>query len=185
MCIRDRNTTAGANAIYGWGNQVITGSKSASVPTSQGNQLVYSMESPEIWFEDFGAAKLEQGTATVYLDKLFLETVVVDEQHPYKVFIQMEGDCKGLYIAEKAGDHFVVKEIQGGTSDIEFSYRIIAKRNNYQDHRFGCDWMQPFGDNRAKSQYVKPYPIDPKITQQWVEEETRKKNEQFGTTIKK
>lgn len=180
-----RNSSSGSNAIYGMGNQVVTGSKSASVPTSQGNQLVYSMESPEIWFEDFGTATLQQGTATIYLDSLFMETIVVDEQHPYKVFIQMEGDCKGLFVAEKAGNYFVVKEIQGGTSDIAFSYRIIAKRNNYQDHRFGCDWMQPFEDNRDKNEYVKPYPVDPKVTQQWVEDETRKKNEQFGSQEKK
>jgi hypothetical protein len=173
-----RNSSSGANALYGWGNSVVTGSKSASVPTSQGNQLLYSMESPEIWFEDFGSGKLENGKATVLLDQLFLETVHIDDEHPYRVFLQMEGDCKGLFVSNKTETGFEVREIQGGQSDIAFSYRIIAKRKHYQDHRFGCDWMQPFEDNSDKGQYIRPYTISPEETKKWVEEATRKK-EQF------
>jgi hypothetical protein len=136
------------------------------------------MESPEIWFEDFGSGKLQNGTATVFLDQLFLETVHIDEEHPYRVFLQMEGDCKGLFVSNKTETGFEVREIQGGQSDITFSYRIIAKRKHYQDHRFGCDWMQPFEDNTDKGQYIKPYTISPDETKKWVEEATKKK-EQF------
>ena len=76
-------------AVVGWrannsnysgyfnGNHVIAnGTKSASVPTTQGNQLLYVMESPEVWFEDFGSANLVNGEATIILDDLFMETVL-------------------------------------------------------------------------------------------------------------
>ena len=177
-----KNGSSGANAIYGLGNFVIaSGTKSASVPTTKGNQLLYCMESPEVWFEDFGNSKLINGAITINLDSLFIETIFTDETHPYKVFVQMEGDCKGLFVTNKTSMSFEVREIQSGTSDVEFSYRIIAKRKYYQDHRFGCDWMQPFGDNTSLGVYIKPYIVSPKDTQKWVESEKAKKE----ATVKK
>ncbi|HQP05160.1 MAG TPA: hypothetical protein PLP11_11220, partial [Bacteroidales bacterium] len=173
-----RNSSSGSNAIYGMGNQVVTGSKSASVPTTKGNQLLYCTESPEVWFEDQGFGKLVNGEATIYLDPLFIETIVIDPEHPYHVFLQEYGDCNELYVT-RYDDRFVVKEKNNGTSTIEFSYKISAKRKHYQDHRFGCDWMQPFEDNTSKGEYIKPYEVDPIKTKQWVEEEAAKKEAQF------
>jgi hypothetical protein len=44
------------------GNLTVVGTKSAAVPFPDGTQRVlYCMESPELWFEDFGAAKLKGG----------------------------------------------------------------------------------------------------------------------------
>ncbi len=143
--------------IYATGTQTALGTKSASVPTSKGNQLVYCMESPGIWFEDFGNAKLVNGATTVSLDPLFLETVKIDNEHPMVVTVTPMGDCKGLYVIPgKTG--FEVRELQGGTANIQFSYRISAKRLNYQDHRFGKD-KNP--NVVAKTNYVAPTPIEP------------------------
>lgn len=122
--------------------------KAATVPTTQGNQLVYCKESPEMWFEDFGFAQLQNGSAHVKLDNLFLETVFIDDAHKMHVVLQEQAESKGLYFVADA-DHkgFTVKEKKGGNSNAAFSYSIMAKRRFYQDHRFGVDSQQPFGNN--------------------------------------
>ncbi|MCX7769189.1 MAG: hypothetical protein N2110_09255 [Flavobacteriales bacterium] len=147
-------------SIYGSGNfAIVNGTKSASVGTSKGNQLLYCLESPEVWFEDFGQGRLVQGQAYVSLDPLFLETVFIDEAHPMIVTVTPLGDCKGLFV-EPGTSGFWVRELQGGTSNIAFSWRVSCKRRHYQDHRFGADLAWPEGDTRDQYQYVPPRPID-------------------------
>lgn len=159
-------------AVVGWrannanysgyfnGNHVIAnGTKSGSVPTTKGNQLLYTTESPEVWFEDLGGGKLVNGEATIQLDELFLQTVVIDEKHPMRVFVQMEGESEEVYIT-KGQTSFKVKERNNGTSNAEFSYRVMAKRVHFQDHRFGNDPVWGPGDTRKYSQYATPPPID-------------------------
>jgi hypothetical protein len=147
-------------SIYGNGNfAIINGTKSASVGTSKGNQLLYCLESPGVWFEDFGRGQLVNGETTVTLDPLFLETVVIDANHPMIVTVTPEGNCNGLYVVPGTTS-FQVKELGNGNSTIHFSYRITCSRLNYQDHRFGCDIGWGGGDTRVNSQYVSPRPID-------------------------
>ncbi|MBV1923281.1 MAG: hypothetical protein KUG68_04545 [Flavobacteriaceae bacterium] len=144
-------------AGYFDGNHAITGTKSASIPTKNGNQLVYAMESPEIWFEDFGQATLINGTVHITFDELYSDAVFIDGNHPMHVFLQEQGDCNGLFfIPDSDGKGFTVKEKQHGNSNITFSYRVTAKRRFFQDHRFGLDPLQPFENNLAKTKYVKP-----------------------------
>lgn len=165
---------AGSNdiAVVGWrannanysgyfnGNHVIAnGTKSASVPTSLGNQLLYVTETPEVWFEDIGTGKLVNGLIKIELDPLFLETVVIDEKHPMHVFVQMEGESNEVFVI-KDKTSFTVKERNSGNSNAEFSYRIMAKRVHFQDHRFGNDPVWGPGDTRKYSQYATPPPIN-------------------------
>src|SRR5262249_15427617 len=65
-------TTPGALAGQFIGDLQVTGTKAAVVPFPDGTQrTLYCMESPELWFEDFGAAKLKDGRAVVKLDADF------------------------------------------------------------------------------------------------------------------
>lgn len=52
------------------GDFAVTGSKSAAVkdPADDSYCLLYCVESPEVWFEDFGEATFTAGKATVTLD---------------------------------------------------------------------------------------------------------------------
>jgi hypothetical protein len=112
--------------------QIFAGIKDAIVPFPDGsNRLLHCMESPEHWFEDFGSARLKRGRATVKLDADFAKVVMLDD---YRVFLTPEGDCKGLYVRSKRGASFEVRELQGGTSSIAFSYRIVAKRKDIKRH---------------------------------------------------
>jgi hypothetical protein len=125
-----RQEAAGGNwAFYGFGNIGATGTKSAVVPAADGNGhlTLYCMESPECWFEDFGSARLSRGSAAVRIDPEFAQTVHMGEYH---VFLQAEGQCKGLAVEGKTATGFAVRELGGGTSDVSFAYRIVALRKD-------------------------------------------------------
>ena len=51
------------------------------------------------------------------------------------MFLTPEGDCGGLYIKSKRGDGFEVRELQGGTSNVAFSYRIVGRRRDIKRHQ--------------------------------------------------
>jgi hypothetical protein len=117
------------------GNINCTGSKNAVVPIDGGVHKVAlsAIESPENWFEDFGSARLSNGTMVVSLEPRFAQTVNTSVE--YHVFLTPDGDCKGLYVNSKTATEFEVRELGGGTSNVKFDYRIIALRRNYEDVR--------------------------------------------------
>ena len=94
---------------------------------------VFSMESPEVWFEDFGSGQLTGGISTVRLDAKFGQTANLSKG--YHVFVTPKGDCKGLFVANETKDGFEVRELSGGQSSIDFDYRIVAHRNGYETMR--------------------------------------------------
>jgi hypothetical protein len=110
------------------GNLLVTGTKSAAVPFPDGTQRVlYCMESPELWFEDFGTAKLKRGRAVVKLDADFGKVIKRGEYH---VFLTPRGDCRGLQVRRQGGASFEVRELMGGKSSVAFSYRIVGRRKD-------------------------------------------------------
>jgi hypothetical protein len=117
------------------GNLACTGSKSAVVPVDGGTRKValYAVEAPENWFEDAGSAQLSHGSARIDLDPTFAQTV--DTAIEYHVFLTPKGDCKGLYVSNESAASFEVHELGGGTSSIAFDYRVMAKRNSYENVR--------------------------------------------------
>lgn len=88
------------------------------------------MKSPENWFEDFGSAELINGVAWVPLDASFTQTV--NAAAKYHVFLTANGDSNGLYVARKTAAGFEIREHGGGTSNVAFDYRIVAKRRGYE-----------------------------------------------------
>lgn len=111
-----------------------SGTKSAVVETeSYGERLLYAVESPEVWFEDFGSGSLVDGVAVVTFEAIFAETIDLDGG--YHVFVTPLGDCNGLYVAAKTASGFEVRELGGGTADVGFDYRIVAKRAGYEGVR--------------------------------------------------
>jgi hypothetical protein len=92
--------------------------------------MLYSLECPESWFEDFGRAQLTDGQAQVELDGDFAAVVSTGDYH---VFLTPEGDSQGLYVSSRSPDGFEVREQQGGKSTLEFSYRVVAKRKDVEE----------------------------------------------------
>lgn len=114
-----------------------TGNKNAVVETeSYGRRKLHAIESPEVWFEDFGTASLVDGEATVAFDPIFAETVNLEED--YHVFVTpLCQEPALLSVTDKSASGFTV---QGVTLDKEpvdcdFDYRVAAKRLGYEDAR--------------------------------------------------
>jgi len=118
--------------LYVEGDLIVTGVKNAAVKTPDGGHaLVYAVESPENWFEDFGEAKLVRGRAVVELRKDFAGVV----ERPYHVFLTPHGESNGLYVGSRGRTSFAVHEQGGGRSSIGFSYRIVARRKGFAGRR--------------------------------------------------
>ena len=99
-----------------------------------GRWQLYSQESPEVWFEDVGEGQLVGGTARIEMAPLFFETVTINDQHPMKVFIQLNDDCNGVYVKRLTAG-FQVIELGSGNSSAQFTYRVMAKRKGFENAR--------------------------------------------------
>lgn len=117
------------------GNLACTGNITPTVPVKQGTRqaALYTMASPENWFEDFGSGRLSNGSATIALDADFAETVNTGVD--YHVFLTPNGESKGLYVSQKGPSSFEVRESGGGSSSISFDYRIVAHRKGQEGVR--------------------------------------------------
>ena len=143
------NGVAGAYAaafygpvIVGGDFTVVGGAKSAAVPHPDGShRLLYCVESPESWFEDFGKARLDCGRATVTIDPDF---AAVADLADYHVFLTEQGSHQHLVVSEHGPASFVVeadkdlaalKKIPVDDLNGTFSWRLIAKRKDIRAER--------------------------------------------------
>jgi hypothetical protein len=115
----------------GAGLQVVNGSKNAVVHTPAGAKALYTEESTEVWFTDYGFGRLANGRARVLLDPSFAQTINPDE--PYHVFVQPYGGAE-LSVADRTPLGFTVA-LKEGDPNAEFSYRIVAKRLGFESKR--------------------------------------------------
>jgi hypothetical protein len=114
--------------FFVWG-----GPKSAVVPHPDGShRQLYTLESPESWFEDFGRGEVVNGRGRVELDPDFAAVVRSDDYH---VFLSPEGNSNGLFVSERAPDGFEVREQRRGRSRLSFSYRVVARRRDVEVER--------------------------------------------------
>lgn len=108
--------------------------------------IMYCTESPEVLLDDYGQGQLINGVAIIKLDEIYTHTILVNDKHSLRVFVQLEGDCKGVFVTEKTSQGFTVKELDNGKSNVSFTYRVVANRKDevingqmaskYQDLRF-------------------------------------------------
>ncbi len=125
------------------GNYTATGFKSAAVPHPDGShRLLYCMESPEAWFEDFGKGTLTAGKAEIKLDPDFAAVVDTSTLH---VFPVSHDEHHALHIAGTSTTGFTVGAVPSSTgtaagktaTDLSgtFSYRVVAKRKDVKAER--------------------------------------------------
>jgi hypothetical protein len=131
------------------GDLTCTGALAGAVSVHGGAQKValYSMQSPENWFEDAGSGQLSNGSVRITLDPMFAQTVNAGVE--YHVFLTPNGDSKGLYVSQKTATSFEVHEQGGGASNIVFDYRIMAKRAGYEAVRL-ADLTRKFSQQAAR-----------------------------------
>lgn len=94
-----------------------------------GNRVALSCpEAPENLFQDYGHGALVNGRAHVTIDPILAHNIRVDATHPLRVFVQLEGDCNGVYVTNKTGSGFDVVELSNGTTNTPFTYTVVANR---------------------------------------------------------
>ena len=131
--IGSTNGVPNAHAGIFYGPLVVLGAKSAAVPHPDGgHRLLYCVESPESWFEDFGNATLVAGRAEVAIDVEFAGIADVSDYH---VFLTPYGNTRGLHVANRTAKSFTVEENDRGNSETVFAWRIVAKRKDIVGER--------------------------------------------------
>ncbi|MHB8646109.1 MAG: hypothetical protein ACYDAR_10020 [Thermomicrobiales bacterium] len=124
----------GSFTVYG-------GPKSAAVPHPDGtHRLLYCLESPEAWFEDFGEVSLVGGTATVALDGDFAAVVETSKLH---VFLTSHVAGNALAVTARSATGFTVTEGGAGKSSGGFTYRVVAKRKDISAPRLAKATLAP------------------------------------------
>jgi hypothetical protein len=118
-------------------------------PTGQRRLTLHATEAPEIYFEDYGEAHLENGWAHVELDPLLAPHLAIDARHPLRVFVQLEEDegTLGVVVKNKTPRGFDVVEIGGGTSNLPFQWHIVANR---ADEALGGGYVSHNADARLE-----------------------------------
>ncbi len=97
---------------------------------SDSKKIMFAPEAPEVLFQDYGIGQLVNGTTTIIIDPIFSRNIDVNNSRPLKVFIQLEGDCNGVYVTNKSANGFTVNELQNGRANVPFSWQIVANRKD-------------------------------------------------------
>jgi len=100
-------------------------------------RIMFCPEAPEIYFMDAGIGQLKNGKAHIDIDPILSRNIVVNEKFPLKVFIQLNGECNGVYVTNRSSKGFDVIELNNGTSNAEFTWYILANRADYIDPETG------------------------------------------------
>ncbi len=134
--IKYRHTNAGGNNGSTTDYKVIGNGAASTLIPDHNNipRVMFCPEAPEVLFEDYGIGKLANGETYIKIDDILAKSMIVDEKHPLKVFIQLEGDCNGVFVTEKSIDGFKVKELNNGKSNISFSWHLVGNRANTKDN---------------------------------------------------
>ncbi|WP_396212578.1 beta strand repeat-containing protein [Flavobacterium sp.] len=104
------------------------GSVATTMPTSQGERIMFAPEATENWFFDMGEVQLINGKATVTLDPIFVETI--SDLKPFKVFVQGAENTLGtIKVTRNQKDKTFELEDMGGQSNgvVQFSIYAIWK----------------------------------------------------------
>jgi hypothetical protein len=124
------------NVIVEGSFSVVGGSKSAAVKHPDGtHRLLFALESPESYFEDFGEVSLTGQSVVVPLDKDFAALV---KRNKYQVFLTSYGP-EALYVRKRGTEAFEIARVNNGKggklNKVRVGYRIVARRADLKPAR--------------------------------------------------
>jgi len=124
-----------ANGLSGTDFKIVGPGNVSTIINDEKNvpRIMFAPEAPEIVFQDYGVGQLVNGQVYIALDPVLKNSLHIDSEHPLKVFVTLEGDCNGVYVTNKSANGFTVKELQNGTSNVPFSWQIVANRADTKD----------------------------------------------------
>jgi hypothetical protein len=120
--------------IYVNGQIMATGGCCSNITTTAGVREVYAIEGMRSLLSDQGTAQLVDGRAVITIDPLFAQAVNLNEK--YQVFLTPHSaGTLGLAAINLTARSFEVRELNKGQGNFEFSWRIDAVRNGYEQVR--------------------------------------------------
>lgn len=138
------NENATARTVYlgariGGVNYKVLGTGSTSVsttmPTRNGERILFAPEAPENWFFDIGEVQLVNGKAIVTIDPIFVDCIA--DSKPFKVFVQGgENTLGSIRISRNQKEKTFVVEDLGGASNGTVQYSIYAIWKQKENLRF-------------------------------------------------
>jgi hypothetical protein len=118
-------------AAYNIGNVYTSGHQAEIVNLKDKRVAAYSLTSTDIKIYNDGKAKLVNGKIRVNFDASFAE--MIGDNTPV-VTISPMGQCNGIFIKNVDSKGFEVEELNSGNSNVEFSFIVIGKRIDADDH---------------------------------------------------
>ncbi|SEP66177.1 hypothetical protein [Flavobacterium urocaniciphilum] len=127
-------TTGVARKIMG------TNSVSEIVPTEKHGRVTLTCpESPEYWYQDYGTVQMTNGKATIILDEILSDIIIVDEENPIRVICTPVGMpfFNGVTIMNQTTNSVEILELNGGNHSGKLQYQIVVKpKTGYGEGRF-------------------------------------------------
>lgn len=123
-------------------NRKIIGTNSVSeiIPTeNHGRVTLTCPESPEYWYQDYGTVEMVNGKATIQLDDILADIIVVDKENPIRVTCTPVGMpyFNGITIMNQTKNSVEILELNGGNHSGKLQYQLVVKpKTNYGEGRF-------------------------------------------------
>ena len=124
------NNSTSAPGLYVRGSFSATGTKSAIVSTSQGEEPLFSIESPDVEFYANGSGKLVNGELSLTFERLFQEAI--SSTVPVKVIVTPVGTWSGIYVVNVTSTGFTAKS-ENGDLNANFNWIAIGRRKAFED----------------------------------------------------
>ncbi|MBC7607690.1 MAG: hypothetical protein H7199_12160 [Burkholderiales bacterium] len=116
------------------------GSVSEIIPTETHGRITLTCpESPEYWYQDYGTVQIVNGRATITLDDILADIIVVDDENPIRVICTPVGMpyFNGITILSQTKNSVEILELNGGNHSGKLQYQLVAKpKTNYGEGRF-------------------------------------------------
>jgi hypothetical protein len=145
------NNYAGTNYAYAYVGGTVnggvtarkiigSGSVSEIIPTeNHGRVTLTCPESPEYWYQDYGTVQMINGKATIIIDPILADIIVVDEENPIRVICTPVGMpyFNGVTIMNQTNNSVEILELNGGNHSGKLQYQLVVKpKTNYGEGRF-------------------------------------------------
>ena len=112
-------------STYNIGNTYTSGYHADIITTDNKRVAAYSVTSPELKVYNDGKSRLINGRAYIEFTNDFVK--LIGNNVP-TVTVSPMGECQGLYVTNVSTKGFEVRELNNGSSNVEFSYIVIGKR---------------------------------------------------------
>jgi hypothetical protein len=128
--VRSYGSSSSNPGLYVSGTFAATGTKSSVVPTSQGQEALYAIETPEVEFMASGTGQLTAGQSQIIFERLFHETI--SPNVPLKIILTPKNAFSGLYVASQSPTGFAVRT-GAGEQNCQFDWMAIGRRKGYDE----------------------------------------------------